>query len=86
MSRAVASRASAQTGIDADVLKRLLPIAATLVMGSLVKQQFSQQANRAPSAADAGGDIFSRLTPMLDQNRDGSVVDDIMKNVGRFMR
>lgn len=85
MSRAVATQASAQTGISADILKRLLPIAATLVMGSLAKQQFNQQPNRAPSTAGGGADIFSMLTPMLDQNRDGSVVDDILKNVGRIM-
>jgi hypothetical protein len=54
-------------------------------MGSLAKQQFTQQPGRAPSAAGAGGDILSMLTPMLDQNRDGSVVDDILKNVGRMM-
>jgi hypothetical protein len=84
-SRAVATQASAQTGISPDIIKRLLPIAATLVMGSLAKQQFTQQPGRAPSAAGAGGDILSMLTPMLDQNRDGSVVDDILKNVGRMM-
>lgn len=81
VSRAVATQASAQTGIGEDVLKRLLPIAATLVMGSLAKQQFNQPTNRAT----ANNDLFSMLTPMLDQNRDGSVVDDILKNVGRMM-
>jgi hypothetical protein len=85
VSRSVATQAAQQTGIDADVIKRLLPIAATLVMGSLAKQQFSQQANRAPATAAPGADIFSMLTPMLDQNRDGSVVDDILKNVGRIV-
>jgi hypothetical protein len=33
----------------------------------------------------SGADIVSMLTPMLDQNRDGSVMDDILKNVGRMM-
>ena len=80
VSRTVATRAAAQTGIGADVLKQLLPIVATLVMGSLAKQQLGQPANR-PSA---GGDLFSMLTPMLDQNRDGSMVDDILGGVGRM--
>ena len=81
VSRAVATQASAQTGIGEDVLKKLLPIVATLVMGSLAKQQFTQQPNRAT----ASGDLFGMLTPMLDQNRDGSMVDDILRNVGKFM-
>jgi len=40
-SRAVAGQAAAQTGLSADVLKKLLPIAATLVMGSLARHQAS---------------------------------------------
>ena len=79
-SRAVAAQAAAQTGIGADVLKKLLPIAATLVMGSLAKQQPGQPTNRASAG---GTDLFSMLTPMLDQNRDGSIVDDV---IGRFMK
>ena len=38
MSRAVAARASEQTGLDTGILKKLLPLAATMVMGSLGKQ------------------------------------------------
>jgi hypothetical protein len=37
-SREVASRAAAQTGLSADVLKRMLPLAATLMMGAFSKQ------------------------------------------------
>ncbi len=81
VSRAVAAKASTQTGIGSDVLKKLLPVAATLVMASLAKQQVGQ-----PRANAAGGtDLFSMLTPMLDQNRDGSMVDDILNNVGRML-
>jgi hypothetical protein len=82
ISRAVATQAAAQTGIGADALKKLLPIAATLVMGSLAKQHAAQPANRA--TAGTGGDLFNMLTPMLDQNRDGSIVDDVLKNVGKM--
>jgi hypothetical protein len=65
------------------VLKKFLPLAATLVMGSLAKQYASQPAARATSTG--ANDIFSMLTPVLDQNRDGSMVDDILKNVGRML-
>jgi len=38
VSRAVAGRASEQTGIGSDILKKMLPIVATMAMGSLSKQ------------------------------------------------
>jgi len=38
VSRAVAGRAAEQTGIGADVLKKMLPLVATMAMGSLSKQ------------------------------------------------
>jgi len=38
VSRAVAGQAAAKTGIGADVLKKLLPLVATMAMGSLSKQ------------------------------------------------
>jgi len=45
--RAVAARASEQTGLGTDILKKLLPLAATMVMGSLGKQ------SRQPSMQQA---------------------------------
>lgn len=38
VSRSVASRASEQTGLSSDLLKQMLPIVATMVMGSLSKK------------------------------------------------
>ena len=32
-----------------------------------------------------GGGILDMLTPMLDSNRDGSAVDDIVGMIGKFM-
>jgi len=85
-SRAIATQAAAQTGIGADVLKQLLPIAATMVMASLAKQYSGQSAmpSSAGMPAAAGGDVFGMLTPLLDVNRDGSIVDDVLKNVGKI--
>lgn len=87
-SRAIATQAAAQTGIGAEVIKQLLPIAATMVMGSLAKQYSAPSTmpgQPAGVAAAAGGDIFGMLTPMLDANRDGSIVDDVLKNVGKLL-
>lgn len=78
VSRAVASRASTQTGLGEDVLKKLLPLAATLVMGSLSKQ--TSQAGASPAA----GGVLGMLTPLLDRDRDGSMVDDLLGHAGKL--
>ena len=75
VSRAVAGRAAEQTGIGADVLKKMLPVVATLVMGGLGKR-----AAAVPSGASGGF-----LSSLLDQNRDGSMADDVGGILGRFL-
>ena len=84
-SREVASRAAAQTGLSADVLKRMLPLAATLMMGALSKQSGSASSTTAGLGASGGG-ILSMLTPFLDSNRDGSIMDDVTSMIGGFMK
>ena len=81
-SRAVAAQASSQTGIDPALLKRLLPIAATLVMGAMAKKQLGAGMAAPASAGAAGGGLLGMLSPLLDQNRDGSIVDDVL---GKFL-
>jgi hypothetical protein len=81
-SRQIASQAAAQTGISADVLKRLLPLAATMVMGALARQRTSTP---APGAAGSGG-LTDMLGSMLDRDRDGSVVDDVASMIGKFLK
>jgi hypothetical protein len=55
VSREVAARASAQSGVSADVLKKLLPIGAALLMGSLAKRQSGGGAQGAAGLGAAGG-------------------------------
>ena len=84
-SREVARRAAAQTGLSADVLKRMLPLAASLMMGAFSKQ--SGHASSMPAAlGGSGGGIGAMLTPFLDQNRDGSIIDDVTSMIGGFMK
>ena len=83
VSRQVASRASAQSGIGADVLKKMLPLVATLAMGALSKQRSS---TALPGAPASGAGLLGMLTPLLDRNRDGSVADDVAGMLGKFMR
>ena len=82
VSRQVASRASAQTGISEGVLKSMLPVVAAMAMGTMSKQM---AASPAPATgARPSGDLLSMLTPMLDSNRDGSIVDDVLGMLGKF--
>lgn len=85
VSREVATRAAAQTGLSADVLKRMLPLAATLMMGAFSKQSGSTS-SVAAGLGGSGGGIAAMLAPLLDQNRDGSIVDDVTSMFGRFMK
>lgn len=79
VSRAVAGQAAEQTGIGADVLKKMLPVVATLVMGGLSKQAAALPSS-APETAASG-----LLSSLFDQNRDGSMVDDAVGMLGRFL-
>lgn len=84
VSRQVASRASAQTGIGEGVLKSMLPVVAAMMMGAMSKrvtQPAGQQAGVLPGSGDS---LIGMLTPMLDSNRDGSVVDDVIGMLGRL--
>jgi hypothetical protein len=84
VSRQVATRAAAQTGISPDLLKQMLPVLASILMGTLAKQ--TTAGSGGPGLrADAGSSIFDMLTPMLDRNRDGSVVDDVIGMVGKVL-
>jgi|WetSurMetagenome_2_1015567.scaffolds.fasta_scaffold548164_1 hypothetical protein len=81
VSRAVANQASAQTGIGADILKQMLPIVATMVMGGLAKQNAGSTQGMG-AGASAGGGLLGSL---LDQNKDGSVADDVIGMLGKFL-
>ena len=82
VSRQVAAQAAARTGLSADVIKRMLPLVATLVMGAMSRQSASG-ASLAPNAA--GGGLLDMLGGALDQNRDGSALDDIAGMIGRTL-
>ena len=85
VSREVATRAASQTGLSADVLKKMLPLAATLMMGALSKRSGAPSSNAA-ALGGSGSSIMALLTPLLDQNRDGSIVDDVTSMIGRAVK
>ncbi len=78
MSREVASRASATTGVGADVLKKLLPIVATMVMGSMSRQAGQAGLGRSSTPQAPSRDLLGGLGSLLDSNQDGSIADDLL--------
>ena len=82
VSRQVAARAGAHAGLGPEVMKRMLPLVATLVMGAMSRQTATSGASSPTSAAGAGG-LLDMLGGALDQNRDGSLLDDIGGMIGR---
>lgn len=73
VSRNVAARASAQTGVDNGILKKMLPLLATMAMGSMSKQ----------TGGGANKDM-GVLGSLLDSDGDGSVADDLLNMAKKF--
>jgi hypothetical protein len=79
-SRDVAERAAAQTGLGADVLKRMLPLAATLLMGALARNS----GGASTMGLGAGGGILDMLKPMLEGGQGGTMANEVSGMLGRM--
>lgn len=69
VSRAVAKQAEAATGIGQDILKQMLPVIASAVMGGLFKQSTGQMQAHSSAASNPIGDLISE---MMRQGMGGS--------------
>lgn len=72
VSRSVATKAAASTGIGVDQLKMLLPLLASLAAGS------------AASKAGSGGGLDG-LLGLLDKDGDGNPLNDLAGLAGKFL-
>jgi hypothetical protein len=94
VSRAVAQNASSQSGLDPSLLKKMLPMLAMLVAGYMAKQRGAGAAAAPSSGGGGLGSILGGLlggqgggamagglgglASMLDMDRDGNPLDDIL--------
>jgi hypothetical protein len=100
VSRTVAQDAASKSGLDASVLKKMLPMLAMLLAGYMAKQRGTSAAAE-PSAAGGGlggllggllggkaggGAGGSGLGSLLDMDRDGNPLDDILRMAGKAIR
>lgn len=93
VSRNVAGHAAEQTGIDSSLLRRMLPLIASAVV-MLLSQRMSRGGGTTPAgmpgspagagAAPQGGSGIDILSSLLDQNHDGSAVDDLLNLARKF--
>ena len=96
VSRSVAEQASARTGLDPSLLKKMLPIVAMMVTGFMARQQGGPSTG-ATAAGGVGGMLggllgggagsgssgLAGLASMLDMDGDGNPLDDILRMTGR---
>lgn len=79
VSRQVADHAATNTGIDSGILKQMLPVVASMVMGAM--QNHAGGGALSNSQAGMGGQssgIGGLLNSFLDSNKNGSIVDDVL--------
>lgn len=84
VSRQVAAQAAAQTGISADVLKRLLPLVATMMMATFAQQRSNGAA--VPASSGPAGDITGMLGSLLGGGGPGNGPGiDVASMLGKFL-
>jgi len=81
VSRDVASRASNNTGVDSSIIKKMLPVIASLAMGAMSKKSAQFGINSPQSSG-----VTDLLGSFLDSDGDGSIADDLLGMAGKFMR
>ncbi|MFK7816881.1 MAG: DUF937 domain-containing protein [Gammaproteobacteria bacterium] len=78
-SRSLAGHASAKTGIDSSLIKKLLPVIATVVMGAMNKRASSDGLLGARQTAPSNNGMMDLVSGFLDVGGDGSIVDDVLR-------
>lgn len=97
VSRTVAQSASAQSGLDPALLKKMLPLLAMVVGGFMAKRGAAAGAPAAGGGlggmlgsvlggAQSGGGALGGLADLLDANKDGNALDDILRMAGKATR
>ena len=78
-SRSLAGHASSKTGIDSALIKKMLPLIATVVMGAMNKRASSEGLLKHQQAQVSNNGVMDLLSGFLDVGGDGSIVDDVLR-------
>ncbi len=82
-SRQVAGQAADVAGVDPGIVKQLLPLVATMIMGTLGKQASGADATSRLDGQQSSG-LQSAIFSMLDADNDGDVTDDLINIAKKF--
>ena len=80
VSRGVAQQLSSQSGIGADILKKLLPVIAAMVMGQIAKKSFG--GGQASGGGGSLGDILGSVLGGGQQAQGGGLGDSLGNVLG----
>ncbi len=67
VSRAVAAQASQASGVGADILKQMLPVIASALMGGMFNQQTSRAQHPQAAASGSMGGVFGQILEQMMQ-------------------
>ena len=84
VSRNVAAHAASETGVDSSIIKKMLPMVATIAMGALSKQTNGGSLLGSFSSGSPSDSALGMLGSFLDANKDGSVSDDLLNMAKKF--
>ncbi len=89
-SRSVAEQAAQTTGVSSSIVKQLLPLVATAVMGALSKEATASPlggAGNLDAGSLLGGDsspVIGMITSFLDSDNDDNITDDLFNIAKKF--
>jgi hypothetical protein len=85
VSRNVAGHAAETTGVDSGLVKKLLPLVASMAMGALSKETGSSGLNISNLLGSGDSSSASDLiSSFLDADNDGDITDDLLNIAKKF--
>lgn len=84
VSRNVAGHAADATGVDSSIVKKILPLLATTVMGALSKETGSSGLNVSNLLGGDSSSVGNLISSFLDADDDGDITDDLLNLAKKF--
>ena len=79
-SRELAKHVEQETGVSSSIVKTVLPMLAPMVIGALSKKSSTNLGNNS-----SGSDMTDILSSLIDQDHDGSMIDDVMGMATKYI-
>jgi len=82
-SREVAKHVEQETGISSSIIKNILPMLAPMIIGALTNKSAPSIGNHSSNGTSSS--MTDMLSNLIDQDNDGSAIDDIMGMAAKFI-